>query len=204
MVPKFIYFDLGKVLLDFSFEQMCRQVGEAAGIEHEQVALALAGGMQADYETGKLDSRAFHDRFCRESGTRPGYEAFYRAFNEIFTPIVSMLPVVAQLYEAGYPLGILSNTCDGHWNHCIRRYTVLRDFFSVYSLSYEIGAMKPSAAIFCKAAELSGCRPEEVFYTDDIPGHIAGAKAAGFDAVVYESTPQLVEELRKREVEFAY
>src|SRR5580693_5019576 len=71
MTPKFIYFDLGKVLLDFSFEQMCRQVGEASGIGPDQVAAVFAGGMQADYETGKLDSSAFHERFCRESGTRP-------------------------------------------------------------------------------------------------------------------------------------
>ena len=64
--------------------------------------------------------------------------------------------------------------------------------------------MKPEAAIFCKAAELADCRPEEIFYTDDIAGHVAGARAAGLDAVVYESAPQIVAELRKRGVEFNY
>jgi glucose-1-phosphatase len=204
MTAKFIYFDLGKVLLDFSFQQICRQIGEAAGIGPDQVAAVLAAGLQADYETGKLDSRAFYERFCRESGTRPDYSAFFRAFNEIFTPIVSMWPVVGQLHQAGYRLGILSNTCDSHWNHCLQRYGILRDFFSGYALSYEIGAMKPSATIFCKAAELAGCRPEEIFYADDIAGHVAGARAAGFDAVAYESTSQLVAELRRRGVVFDY
>ena len=204
MTAKFIYFDLGKVLLDFSFQQMCRQIGEAAGIGPDHVAAVLAGGLQADYETGKIDSRAFYERFCRESGTRPDYGAFFRAFNEIFTPIVSMWPVAGQLYQAGFRLGILSNTCDGHWNHCLHRYRILRDFFSVYALSYEIGAMKPSPAIFCKAAELAGCRTKEIFYADDIAGHVAGARSVGLDAVVYESTPQLVAELRKRGVEFTY
>ena len=204
MAPKFIYFDLGKVLLDFSFEQMCRQVGEAAGIGPDQVAAVFAGGMQAEYETGNLDSRAFYERFCRESGMRPNFDAFFQAFNDIFTPIVSMWPVVAQLYDAGYRLGILSNTCEGHWRHCLKRYGLLRDFFSVYALSYQIGAMKPSAAIFCKAAEMAGCRPEEVFYTDDIAGHVAGGRSAGLDAVVYESTTQLVAEMRSRSVAFNY
>ncbi len=115
-----------------------------------------------------------------------------------------MWPLVAQLFEAGYRLGILSNTCDGHWSHCIKRYGILRDFFSVHALSYKIGAMKPSAVIFCKAAEMAGCRPEDIFYTDDIAGHVAGAKAAGFDAVVYETTRGLVDELRKRDVNFCY
>jgi HAD superfamily hydrolase (TIGR01549 family) len=115
-----------------------------------------------------------------------------------------MLPVVAQLYQAGYRLGILSNTCEGHWEHCLRRYTMLREFFSIYALSFQIGAAKPSAAIFCKAAELAGCRPEEIFYADDIPGHVAGARSAGLDAVVYTSTAELVKELRKRGAEFNY
>jgi glucose-1-phosphatase len=81
---------------------------------------------------------------------------------------------------------------------------MLRELFSVHALSYEIGAMKPDIAIFRKAAKLAGCRPEEIFYADDIPGHVAGARAVGFDAVVYESTTQLVEELRERDVAFNY
>lgn len=204
MTPKFIYFDLGKVLVDFSFERMFRQMGEAAGIEPGQVQAVLAAGLQADYETGRLDSHSAHEVFCRQTGTRPGYEAFSLACNDIFTPIDSMLPVVAQLYRAGYRLGILSNTCEGHWNYCLRRYTMLREFFSVYALSYEIGAVKPDAAIFCKAAELAGHSPGEIFYTDDLSGHVAGARSVGLDAVVYTSTAELVKEARKRGVEFNY
>jgi len=204
MTPKFIYFDLGKVLIDFSFERMVRQIAEAAGMGPAQVQAALAAGLQADYEIGRLDSRGFHAAFCRQTGTRPGYEAFSLACNDIFTPIVSMLPVVAQLFHAGYRLGVLSNTCDGHWNYCLRRYAMLREFFSVYALSFQLGAVKPDTAIFCAAAELAGCRPAEVFYTDDSPGHVAGARIARLDAVAYTSTVQIVEELRKRGVEFNY
>ena len=204
MTPKFIYFDLGKVLVDFSFEQMCRQMGAAAGIKPQQVQAVLAAGLQADYETGRLDSRGAHEAFCRQTGTRPDYEAFSRAANEIFTPIDSMLPVVAQLYQAGHRLGILSNTCDGHWNYCLRQYTMLRELFAVHAVSFEIGTVKPDAAIFHKAAELAGCRPEEIFYTDDIAGHVAGAQSVGFDAAVYTSTADLVKELRQRDVEFNY
>jgi HAD superfamily hydrolase (TIGR01549 family) len=204
MIPKFIYFDLGKVLLDFSFERACQQVAEAAGIEPQGAKAALASGMQVDYETGTLDSRGFYGRFCQETGSCPNYDAFYRGFNDIFTPITSMLPVVVNLYQAGFRLGVLSNTCEGHWNYCFSRYGMLRELFAVYALSYEIGAMKPSAAIFRRAAEMAGCRPEEIFYTDDIAGHVAGARSAGIDSVVYTSTAELVNELRARGVIFNY
>ncbi len=59
-------------------------------------------------------------------------------------------------------------------------------------------------AIFRKAAELAGCQPEEIFYTDDIPGHVAGARSVGLDAVVYTTTAELVVELRERRVDFNY
>ena len=63
---------------------------------------------------------------------------------------------------------------------------------------------KPSAEIFRAAVELAGVRPEAIFYTDDYAEHIAGARAVGFDAVQYTSTPQLVADLRSRAVQFNY
>ncbi|MGA2254480.1 MAG: HAD family phosphatase [Thermoguttaceae bacterium] len=204
MTPKFIFFDLGKVLVDFSFERMFHQMAQTAGIEPQRVQAVLAAGLQVDYEIGILDSRAAHEVFCRQTGTRPDYEMFSLACNDIFTPIDSMLPVVSQLFYAGHRLGILSNTCKGHWNHCLQRYTMFRDFFSVYALSFEIGAAKPDKVIFCKAAELAGCQPKEIFYTDDILGHVAGARSVGLDAVVYTSTAELVKELWRRGVKFNY
>jgi hypothetical protein len=39
---------------------------------------------------------------------------------------------------------------------------------------------------------------------DDVPGHVAAANEAGFDAVQYTTTPALVAELRNRGVTFNY
>ena len=203
MTPKFIYFDLGKVLLDFSVERMCRQMGEAAGVEPQQAREALfAGGLQMQYESGRISSGEFCAGFCRATQGRAEPDMLLRAASDIFWLNSPMLPVVAQLAAAGYPLGILSNTCAGHWEHCLAKFTLLRETFRVYALSYEIGTCKPDPAIFRRAAELAGVRPEEIFYTDDMAGHVEGARSVGFDAVVYTTTPALVAELRKRRVAF--
>ena len=68
-----------------------------------------------------------------------------RAASDIFEMNVSILPLVACLERAGYRLGILSNTCRSHWEHCRRRFRIVAESFSVYALSYEIHAMKPDA-----------------------------------------------------------
>ena len=115
-----------------------------------------------------------------------------------------MLPIVAQLRQAGYPLGILSNTCEIHWEYCRRQYRILSEGFAVHALSYKIGAVKPDAAIFQAAAKLAGHRPEEIFFVDDIAGHVAGARAAGFDAVQFTSAEALANDLRQRGIRFNY
>jgi FMN phosphatase YigB (HAD superfamily) len=46
--------------------------------------------------------------------------------------------------------------------------------------------------------KLAGVEPHEIFYTDDIPGLIAGAKAAGYDAVPFTSVREYVRELTAR------
>ena len=205
MMPSFFYFDLGKVLVDFSVDRMCRQMGDVAGADAKRVNEVLFGeGLQAGYESGRISSRQFYEGFCRLTGTRPDYDALARASGDIFTLNVSILPLVVQLRAAGHRLGILSNTCEWHWNHCFGRYTFLREFSSIYLRSDRFGACKPDAAIFRNAAERAECPPDRIFYTDDIAGHVAAACGVGLDAVVYTSTAALADELRQRGVRFNY
>jgi HAD superfamily hydrolase (TIGR01509 family) len=203
--PEFLYFDLGKVLVDFNVERMFRQMGEVAGIEPGRVEAAVfADGLQRQYELGQISAREFYEAFCRKTGTRPDYESLEQAGSDIFKLIPSMLPVVTQLGQAGYRMGILSNTCESHWEHCTRRFRIIAEAFCVHVLSCRIGAAKPDAAIFRAAAEMAGCRPQEIFFVDDLPDHVAGARAVGFDAVQYTSTPELVAELCRRGLRFNY
>ena len=205
MQLKFFYFDLGKVLVDFSVERMLRQVAQVADISEEQARAALFDqGLMRLHETGQLSSREFHERFCEATGRRPGFERLAAAATEIFTLNLPMLPLVAQLRQAGYAMGILSNTCEIHWPYCMAHYRIIAEDFDHYVLSYEVGASKPDAAIFLAAAERAGVRPDEIFFVDDIAGHVAGARAVGFDAVQFTTAEALAGELRRRGVRFNY
>ncbi len=202
---KFLYFDLGRVLLHFSVDRMCRQMAELAGIEPAAVRSALfQGDLQDRYERGEISGAEFHEAFCQATGTRTDYAAMALAGSAIFELNVGMLPVVSQLRAAGHRLGILSNTCEGHWEYCLARYRILAEDFQVYALSYRIGAVKPQPEIYREAARLAGVRPEEIFFTDDLEANVHGARAAGFDAVHYTSTRQLTANLRARGIRFNY
>lgn len=205
MQSKFLYFDLGKVLVNFSTEQMLRQIGAVAGIDPQEVrGVLFAEGVMRQHESGRLSQRELYETFCAATGTRADYSALVAAAADIFELNWPVLPIAAQLGQAGYRMGILSNTGPVHWEHCRLRYRIVADGFEVHALSYEIGSLKPAAAIFRAAAELAGVSPEEIFFVDDMAEHVAGAQAVGWDAVQFTTAETLAAELRRRGLRFNY
>jgi putative hydrolase of the HAD superfamily len=199
--PRFFYFDLGNVLATFTVERMLRQVHALCGVNEDRLRRVFFDeGLQKDYETGRIDSREFHERFCASAGTRPDADALRHAASDIFELNTPIVPIIASLALGRRPMGILSNTCEAHWRHCCGRFAMLGDLFDRYVLSYEVGAMKPDPRIFEHAVELAGCAPAEIFYTDDLPGHIEGARQVGLDAVQFTTAAALAEQLRQRGV----
>jgi putative hydrolase of the HAD superfamily len=202
----FIYFDLGNVVAFFDRQKACRQMAAVAGLEPARVeAVVFQSPLNDRYERGEISSREFYEAFCAATGTKPNYEALLVAKSDIFQINYSILPIIAALEDAGIRLGILSNTSPCHWDFlCSRGYGILPHAFAVRALSYEIGALKPEPKIYRAAAELAGVPAREIFFCDDMPGHVAAAREAGFDAVQYTSTPELIAELRRRGLEFNF
>ena len=201
----FLYFDLGNVLLHFDHQIACRQMAEVAGLTPDQVRRFLFDGNLLAYEDGTLSREAFYQAFCDETGTCADIELLETAASNIFTLNVSMLPVVAKLKDAGYRTGILSNTCESHWQYITTHFKGLfPQTFDVLAFSYQLGANKPDERIYLRAAELAAVPPREIFYCDDLPANVAAARRAGFDAVLYTDTPTLTADLRRRSVRFNY
>jgi len=65
-------------------------------------------------------------------------------------------------------------------------------------LSHEAGAVKPEPAIYELAAARAGVEPGRIFFCDDLPGHVAAARAAGWDAEVFASAAMLSGQLARR------
>ncbi len=195
----FIYFDLGKVLLDFSHARSCERMAETAGVSPELVREVVFDTQLAHaYERGDVTSHEFYECFCEATQTRPEFQKLYYACADMFSPIAGMDELVARLHAGPRRLGILSNTCEAHWNYCLVAYPMLSARFAIHALSFQLRALKPEAKIYRAAAELAGVDPAQIFFTDDRPENVSGALAAGFDAVQFESRAQLVGALSER------
>ena len=199
-MTKYIYFDLGRVLLDFDHGLARTQLAELTGVdEHVVQDLIFDDGLLVEFETGRIDERQFYDRFCESTGKSPALSDFLLAYSDIFTPIQPMVAVVEQLASLHVPIGILSNTSAAHWHHvCDGRFEFLPHRFRDLVLSYEVGEMKPDRGIYKVAIEKAGVEPKEIFFCDDREENVEGATNAGLDAVLFESPTQIADQIGKR------
>jgi HAD superfamily hydrolase (TIGR01493 family) len=204
MPPEFIYFDFGNVICFFDHHLAARQAAAVAGISKDKawdVIFAQPNGLEWKYEAGQMTDEEFYEAFCAATGTRPDVAKFHHANADIFTLNMAMLPLIGHLEDSGIPLGILSNTCNSHWQLATDgRYAILPGAFKKIVLSYKVGAIKPDPRMFEAAIKTAGVPAERIFYTDDIAGHVEAARKAGIDAVQFTSVDALTQELMKRGV----
>ena len=200
---KFLYFDLGNVLLYFDHERACRGMGKVAGVPADVVRdVFYQSGLAWRYELGEVTDDEMLAIFARETGTRADAAKLIAAAGDIFEVNESIVPVVRSLKRAGHRLGILSNTCSAHWEHCANgRYEFISQSFDVHALSFRIKAAKPDLRIYDAARELAQVDADEIFFVDDLKVNVDGALCAEYDAVQYTTTDELIAALRKREIE---
>jgi glucose-1-phosphatase len=196
-----IIFDLGKVLLHFDFGRGFRALAERCPHAACDIPARIGAGLVERFEMGRIGPREFFAEFSRQIELSAGYDEFCEIWNGIFTETLipeAMLEGLASRYR----LLLLSNTNAIHFEMIRRTYPMLRHFHDLV-LSYEFGAAKPHAEIFRETVRRAGCRPEECFYTDDVPKFVEAARTLGIDAVQFRSCDQLEQELTARRITWA-
>lgn len=197
---------MGKVLLGFSHAHACDQVSRVADVPVAKVSEFFNSNRTLNrLECGQVSTRELYDEFCDTFGCRPDYDAMTRAGSDIFCLNTEIVPLIAQMSVANVRMGILSNTCEAHWELINDgRYRIVSDYFEVIALSYKLGAMKPDRTIYEQAAELANVEPNRIFFTDDLEENVRGAQEAGWSAVQFESVNELAIQLRECGLKFNY
>jgi len=120
---------------------------------------------------------------------------FYAAIDRIMFPRVGGAETLAALRDAGYRLGLISNTywaADLHDKHITAH--GLMEFLPVRVYSCDTPHSKPHPSIFQAALDQLGVTAADAVYVGDRPDvDVAGAQKAGMRGVLirspYESTP---------------
>jgi putative hydrolase of the HAD superfamily len=196
-------FDLGRVVLWFDNNIFLRKLAARAGKPFDEVKAAVHGNLPLirSFDAGAVTPRGFHERVTAAVGADMPRDAFYEIYNDIFSLNEPVLGIVRRLKDAGVPRLLLSNTDPERFGFVRRTFPQIF-VFDGYVLSYEAKLLKPDPAIFRKAVRLSGVRPEECVFIDDMEENVTGAVAAGLQGIHYRPETDLESEFTKLGLKF--
>lgn len=195
---KTLIFDLGKVIIPFDFKRGYQGLEQVCGYPAAEIPRRIATtDLVQRFESGLIGPVDFVEQLSLVLDLRINYDQFCQIWSSIFLPDPLIPESLLEGLSKRYRLLLLSNTNAIRFDMLEKTYPLLRHFHHMV-LSYRVGAMKPSPAIFREALARAECRPEECFFTDDIAEYVAAAKREGIDAVQFESRAQIEQELMAR------
>jgi HAD superfamily hydrolase (TIGR01509 family) len=189
-------FDLGNVLVKVDHRRFCRSLAALTGKTPEEVyAAVFHTGLEPGYDTGRISSREFHHRVQEHFGLNLPFPRFRQIWTEIFDPLEDMEEVVARLAQH-YPLYMLSNTNELHFQYIQEYFASLLSYFRAFILSYQVGSRKPEPQIFQALLRQAGLPPEQILYLDDREDFVAVARSHGLAAWHFVTPREFKERLK--------
>lgn len=170
-----------------------------AGMSLEELEAALASRPPiGELLTGGATEAEFRDLYAAALGLHASQADLMMAqmwdayCGELDTELFSWFTSL----RGDYLLGILSNSSDGARREESRRHGI-PDAADVVVYSHEVGLAKPDPAVYALTTDRLGVAPDEIAFLDDTEAAVAGARAAGWHAVLHTDTATSIAELER-------
>lgn len=184
-----IIFDLGHVIVKFSWEAVCHGFAKRANIPKDQFADVLTYLNTLGYERGAVTTATFLGELNKALSIDLDLPEFTKLWNATFEEdkeVTSLLELLGQKR----PLYLLSNTNENHFGFIETNFQIARHFQQII-LSYEIGHVKPEAKIYEEALTRSSLHPSKCLFIDDLAENTQAAEFLGMKTIVYKGAEDL-------------
>jgi putative hydrolase of the HAD superfamily len=193
-----ILFDVGGVLLTNGWDRGERAAAVAHfGLDAQALETRHVTVMDA-WERGEIDLDAYLSAavFYEPRGfSRSEFFSFMLAQSQKLPH--GALHILAQLSESkACMVGALNNEAR-ETNEFRFAHFGLRRYFKVAFSSCYVGLRKPEPAIYRRALDILGCKPERVLFIDDREENVDGGLAAGMKAIRFTEADALRGELEQ-------
>lgn len=196
---KAVIFDLGKVLLDYDAVRAAKAFAKACKVPRVKLwEHFFTSKTEKAYTRGEITTREFYDYSKQVLKLPVDFKTFKHYWNDIFWEIEGMDALLSRLKKR-YPLYLISNTNEMHFDHIKSKFTILRHFKKTFP-SHEVGHRKPQPEIYQKVLKHIKLKPEETVFIDDIPAFVDGARAVGMHAIRFRGKDRLIKDLKKLHV----
>ncbi len=193
-----IVFDIGKVLVhydpDLPFSRLIPDEAERRWFFDN--VCTPAWNLEQDR------GRSWEDAEKLLIEAHPDHAANIRGFRAYWQEMVphaydDSVAVLNGLIDNGYDVTLLTNWAADTFREARKRFPFL-DRARGVTVSGEIGVIKPDPDIYRHHAASFALEPAATLFIDDSQKNVDGARAAGWQAVLFESADQLTRELRAR------
>lgn len=183
-----IIFDCFGVIITDALEQLLQRAeGTDPKVRERVVDMVHAANR------GYIDPKVSSERIGRLLGM--SYEQYGAAISEGEIKDERVTDWIRSLRKR-YKTAMLSNIGRGSM---AKRFSAeeLAELFDVVAISGDLGIAKPDREIYEYTAERLGVPTTACVFIDDREGHLAGAKVAGMQTVLYENLSQAQADLKK-------
>ena len=195
---KNIVFDFGQVLIEWNPRALYRQLF-ANGQEMEYFLSTVCPSewnMQMDggkpFEQGCAERIQLFPQYAEQ------IKAYYTRWGEMMGgAIEGSVQILRELKQRKYPVYALSNWSTETFPLAQKRFDFLELFDGIVISGVE-KCVKPDPEIYQILLDRYHLQAQACIFTDDKPANIEGAKALGFDTILFTSPEALRAELKQR------
>lgn len=197
---KAVFFDFGGVLLQ-----------HADGVDHKELEAihelpertllecVYIESRYVDHQVGACTEEEWIESVIAALAKRLGRtkaEEIWSAFEQAERQLnPDMISLVQRLREAGYKVGIVSNTTPGMEERLRERFPLLLEIFHDIIGSGDVQLAKPDPRIWQLAMERLGVAPGESVFADDMRSYAAAARDLGMHGFHFTGYEQFVTDL---------
>jgi glucose-1-phosphatase len=205
-IPKAVIFDIGRVIVRLdpkrAFAPIATGITDATNSRAKQLSanvwkLICADEHWQEWQEGRLSPAKWHRHLMQRLKLSLTFGEFRDAWNRVLDPELILPEELFVQLSARCQLALLSNTDPIHAECLERRFSFWRHF-PVRIYSCQVGATKPSPAIYRAALESLGVAASEALYIDDIPEFAEAARKVGLDAICFKTSELLEVDLHRR------
>ena len=179
-MSKAIVFDVGKVLVNFSFDKFKSFLtNHGANFKDNQDFFEKSSLL--DFEKGFITENDFLNRVNSNLTKKIEPKEIKNHWEDIFTLDRDMFEFAKKI-AASHPTYLLSNTNPIHWPFLEKTYG-LTDFVKGFLTSHDAGVMKPDQKIYKTFIKKFDLRPENLLFVDDLKENVDAAIKLGWNAV---------------------
>jgi HAD superfamily hydrolase (TIGR01509 family) len=196
--PKLLLFDLDGVLVRYERTLRCRQLAAAIGADEDEVTQALFGrnGLELRSDKGEIDLPQYLDLLREQYGWNVTDDDFLGARRASTRTDPAMLSLCEALAPQA-ALAIFTN--NGAW-FCDAARRIVPELSPLFGrrlvCSGSLGLLKPAPEAFVACLQRLGFNAMSTLLVDDREENVAGALAAGLEAVHFEGVDTLRQALR--------